>query len=119
MKLKVGNADADFTSYGTLSVPNVYIAGYKSSLYGSTNNWCKFITDSDSRNDGNTYRWTALIKVREGCEINVKLEFKTNWQTTSVFPGFPLHPSWTEPVTIRFDGTPSTGGGGGGGFVFT
>ena len=116
---KVGNADADFTTYGSLSVPDVYIAGYKSSLYGSTNNWAKFVTDSDSREDGNTYRWTALLKVREGAEINVRLDFKTCWQTTSVFPGFPLYPSWTESVTVHFDGTPSTGGGGGGGFVFT
>ncbi|MHA1930820.1 MAG: hypothetical protein ACTSV2_19790 [Candidatus Thorarchaeota archaeon] len=116
---RVGNSDADFTTTGSLSVPNVYIAGYKSSLYGSTNNWAKFVTDSDSREDGNIYRWTALIKVREGCEINVKLEFKTYWQTTSVFPGFPLYPSYVESTTVRFDGTPAPPpSGGGGGFIF-
>ena len=117
----VGNGDADFTTTGTISVPDVYIAGYKSSLYGSTNNWVKFVTDSDSRFDANTYRWTVLIKVREGSAINVQLEFKTSWASTSVFPGFPFYPTYREYFTVNFDGTPDTGGGGGGGggFVFT
>lgn len=117
---RVGYGDADFTTTGSLSVPDVFIAGYKSSLYGSTNNWAKFVCNSDSNEDANTYRWTVLIKVREGCEINVKLVFKTNWQSTTVFPGFPIYPSYEETVTVRFDGTPAPPpSGGGGGFIFT
>lgn len=116
---QVGNGDAYFTSSSYLAVPNVFVAGYKSSIYGSTNNWAKFLCDSESYDDANTYRWTVLIKVFEGEDIYVNLVFKTSWQTTSVFPGFPLYPSFEETVTIQFDGTPSSGGGGGsGGIVF-
>ncbi len=117
---RVGSGDADFTTTGSLSVPDVFIAGYKSSTYGSTNNWAKFVCNSDSYDDANTYRWTVLIKVREGGEINVKLVFKTYWKTMSVFPGFPVYPSYEETVTVRFDGTPAPPpSGGGGGFIFT
>jgi len=115
---QVGNGDADFTTSSYLSVSNVYTAGYKSSTYGSTVNWVKFVCNSESYDDANTYRWTALIKVFEGEDLNVILEFRTSWQTASVFPGFPIYPSYTETVNIQFDGTPSTGGGGGGGIVF-
>ncbi|TFG33546.1 hypothetical protein EU527_08020 [Candidatus Thorarchaeota archaeon] len=115
---QVGNGNADFTTTGTLSIPDVFVAGYKSTYYGSTNNWVKFVCNSNSYDDANTYRWTVLIKVREGGDLHVSLVFKSSWQTSSIFPGFPIYPVYEETVNVQFDGTPSSGGGGGGGIVF-
>ncbi|TFF94489.1 hypothetical protein EU546_04830 [Candidatus Thorarchaeota archaeon] len=114
----VGNGDADFTTTSSLSIPNVFVSGYHSSIYGSDNNWVQFRCNSAAEDDSNTYRWTTLIKVREGQDLYMRLVIKSSWRSTDGW-GFPLYPSYEESITIQIDGTPSGGGGSGGGFVFT
>ncbi|TFG09261.1 hypothetical protein EU538_05640 [Candidatus Thorarchaeota archaeon] len=116
---RVGNGDADFTTTGTLSVPQVFVSGYHSSIYGSTDNWCQFRCDeTDTRDDSNRYRFTCLVKVREGQDVYMNLVIKTSWRSYDGW-GFPISCDYAETIAIQVDGTPFSGGGGGGGHLFT
>ncbi|TFF91046.1 hypothetical protein EU545_05910 [Candidatus Thorarchaeota archaeon] len=116
---RVGGGNADFTTTGSLSIPNVFVSGYHSSIYGSTDNWCQFrCDDTAARDDSNRYRFTCLVKVREGQDLYMKLVIKTSWRSHNGW-GFAISGDYAETITLQIDGTPSTGGGGGGGHLFT